>query len=223
MASLPNRGFTRDSGARREMENVRSKRRFAMPTALLVIDAQKIYTNPESEMYCKDSKATIKRINNLTEVFRLAKKPIIFVRHIHKRDGSDLGRMFDYSGEPEEDFNFKEGSKEVEYDDNLIKPAKSSEIVKNRYSAFIGTDLEARLKPAKVDTVVICGFMTNFCCESTARDAHDRDYFVDFIVDATGTPGTENMNQNKIRTLVAEFLESGYSRVNTTKEYLARK
>jgi ureidoacrylate peracid hydrolase len=194
-----------------------------MPTALLVIDAQKIYTNPESEMYCKDSKSTIKKINNLIEGFRLAKKPIIFVRHIHKRDGSDLGRMFDYSGEPEEDFNFKDGSEEVEYDDNLIKPAKSSEIVKNRYSAFIGTDLEARLKTVKVDTVVICGFMTNFCCESTARDAHDRDYFVDFIVDATGTPGTESMNQNKIRTLVAEFLESGYSRVNTTKGYLARK
>lgn len=194
-----------------------------MSTALLVIDAQKIYTNPDSEMYCKDSKSTIKKINSLIEGFRLAKKSIIFVRHIHKRDGSDLGRMFDYLGEPEEDFNFKEGCDEVQYDDNLIKPAKSSEIVKNRYSAFIGTDLEARLRIAKVDTVVICGFMTNFCCESTARDAHDRDYFVDFIVDATGTPGTDKMDEKEVRKVVTDLLKAGFARVKTTKRYLKKK
>jgi nicotinamidase-related amidase len=194
-----------------------------MSTALLVIDAQKIYTSPDSEMYCKDSKSTMKKINSLIGVFQLAKNPIIFVRHMHKRDASDLGRMFDYSGEPEEDFNFKEGSEEVEYDDNLIKPAKGSEIVKNRYSAFIGTDLEPKLKTAKVDTVVICGFMTNFCCESTARDAHDRDYFVDFIVDATGTPGTDGMDEREIRKVVGELLEAGFARVKTTKKYLKEK
>ena len=30
--------------------------------------------------------------------------------------------------------------------------------------------------------------MTNVCCETTARAAHDKDYFVDFIADATGAP-----------------------------------
>ena len=194
-----------------------------MSTALLVIDAQKIYTNPDSEMYCKDSKLTIKKINSLIEGFQLAKKPIIFVRHIHKRDGSDLGRMFDYLGEAEEDFNFKEDTEEVEYDDNLMKPEKSIEIIKNRYSAFVGTDLETLLKRAKVDTVVICGFMTNFCCESTARDAHDRDYFVDFIVDATGTPGTDKMNEKEIRKVVTDLLKAGFARVKTTQRYLKEK
>ena len=62
--------------------------------------------------------------------------------------------------------------------------------------------------------------MTNFCCESTARDAHDRDYFVDFIIDATGTPGTDNFNERKIRKIVSELLSSGFARIKTTKEYL---
>jgi len=191
-----------------------------MKPALLAIDVQKIYTDPDSEMYCKDSKGTVQRINELIERFREKRQPVFLVRHIHRDDGSDLGRMFDFTGEPEEDFNFKSGTPEVDYDDALVRPKNAIEIVKNRYSAFAGTDLGAKLHEAKVDTVVICGFMTNFCCDSTARDGHDRDFYVDYIVDATGTPGTENMDQKQLRKLVSELLESGYARVNTTKQYL---
>lgn len=191
-----------------------------MSKALLVIDAQKIYTDPDSEMYCKDAKSTVQRINTLIERFQRDKAPVIYVRHIHKKDGSDLGRMFDYSGEAEEDFNFKEGSEEVEYDERLMRPKGTAEVVKNRYSAFAGTDLDTRLKTARVTDVVICGFMTNFCCESTARDAHDRDYFVDFVADATGTPGTDNLDEKQMRKLVSELLEAGFARVISTKKFL---
>lgn len=190
-----------------------------MTTALIVIDAQKIYTDRKSELFSKDAASTVKNINFLIDAFTKRGQPILFVRHVHKLDGSDLGRMFDFAGEAEE-FNFKEGSAEVEYDPKLKRHADAPEIVKNRYSAFVNTDLDKRLRKAEVDTVVICGFMTNFCCESTARDAHDRDYFVDFVADATGTPGTEKLNQAKIRKVVSELLAAGYARVSTTKSYL---
>jgi nicotinamidase-related amidase len=65
--------------------------------------------------------------------------------------------------------------------------------------------------------------MTNFCCESTARDAHDLDYFVDFVIDATGTPGIPKMKQAKVRDLVAAFLREGFAEVFTTKEYLKKR
>lgn len=194
-----------------------------MKSALLVIDAQKIYTNENSELYCKDSVNTIKKINRLIKHFQKNQQPIFLIKHIHKIDGSDLGRMFDFTGKPEENFNFKENSVEVEYDNKLNKPKESFEIIKTRYSAFIGTNLEEKLKELGVDTLVICGFMTNFCCESTARDAHDRDYFVDFIIDATGTPGTDNFNERKIRKIVSELLSSGFARIKTTKEYLNKR
>ncbi len=61
-------------------------------------------------------------------------------------------------------------------------------MVKRRYSCFEGTELEAILRSVDASGVAVCGYMTNFCCESTARAAHDRDYFVDFIADATGAP-----------------------------------
>ena len=175
-----------------------------MKTALLVVDAQQIYTNPNSELFCGDSKNTLSKINRLIELFQSKKQPVVFIRHIHKLDGSDLGRMFDFTGEPEEDFNFKEGSDEVKYDARLNVPRQAIEVTKNRYSAFVGTDLDRQLKKLGVDTVVVCGFMTNFCCESTARDAHDLDYFVDVAIDATGTPGTKDLSEKEIRKIVGE-------------------
>ncbi len=191
-----------------------------MKTALIVIDVQKIYTDPDSEMFCEDSKATVTRINNLIENFRKNGSPIYYVRHVHKLDGSDTGHLFDFDGEAEEDFNFKEGSSEVEYDGALIRAEDSIEFVKTRYSAFANSKLNEQLKEDGVKRVVICGFMTNFCCESTARNALDFDYYVDFIIDATGTPGTENMDENEIRKVVGELMESGFARVLSTDEYI---
>ena len=191
-------------------------------TALLVIDAQKIYTDKASELYCPDSRGTIRRINELIEKFEKKRLPIFFIRHIHKKNGSDLGRMFDYMGEAATEFNFKEGSAEVEYDEGLYLPKKRVEIKKRRYSSFVGTGLNAKLKKLNVDTVAITGFMTNFCCESAARDAHDRDYFVDFVLDATGTPGTQAMNEKQVRKAVGDFVGLGFARISETKEFIKR-
>lgn len=193
-----------------------------MNTTLFVIDAQKIYTSKDSDLYCEDAKVVIKRINELIQQFQKKDAPIVLIRHIHKTDGSDLGRMYDYLGEQEETFGFMEGTPDVEYDDNLIRPKKCIEIVKNRYSAFEGTELNRILEKNNIKRVVICGFMTNFCCESTARAAHDKDYFVDFILDATSTPGTDNMDAVAVRRVVGEVMELGFARVMKTKEYLEK-
>lgn len=186
-------------------------------SALLVIDVQKVYTEPNSELYCPDSRSTLLRINKLIKSWEKKRLPIYFIRHVHKSSGSDLGRMFDFAG-PAGNFNFKEGSDEVAYDERLYRPKGFVEIIKNRYSSFVGTGLEAKLKKARVTTVAITGFMTNFCCESAARDAHDRDYFVDFILDATGTPGSETMNEKQVRKIVGEFLGMGFARIRKTEE-----
>ena len=193
-----------------------------MKTALLVIDAQKIYTDPESELFCADSKATIGRINKLIDNFKKANLPVYYVRHVHKLDGSDIGHLFDFDGEADEDFNFREGSDEVEYDGAVPIINGAKEIIKTRYSAFVGTKLYEQLKKEGVARVVVCGFMTNFCCESTARNALDLDFYVNFVLDATGTPGTENMDENEVRKIVGEFMESGFARVMSTAEFLKR-
>lgn len=191
-----------------------------MKTALLVIDVQNIYTDKSSEMYSKDSTRTVERINNIIKAFKDAEEPVFLVRHVHKRDGSDLGRMFDFGDEPEEDFNFKDGESEVEFDPRLQRPVDAIELTKTRYSAFVGTSLKKLLADRGIERVVVCGFMTNFCCESTARQAHDLDFHVDFVVDATGTPGTENLSERDLRKTVAETVAAGIGRVLTTKQFI---
>lgn len=196
-----------------------------MPTkhsqALIVLDPQLVYTNPESELFCKNSDKTIGQINRLIDRFVDDKKPVVLVRHVHARDGSDLGRMFDFAG-PADEFNFKEGSEEVEFDPRLRRPDDAHEIVKQRYSALQGTALAQYLSRKGINHLVICGFMTNFCCESTARDAHDRDFFVTFVPDACGSPDLPDMNQEKIRKVVSAFLEGGFAIVQDTDDFLGK-
>jgi len=193
-----------------------------MREALIVLDAQRIYTDKDSELYCREAGKTIDNINSLIQQMTNRGQLIILVRHIHRLDGSDLGRLFDYTGEAEEDFNFKERSEEVEFDKRLTRPTNALELIKNRYSAFAGTNLEDILRKSSIKKVVICGFMTNFCCESTARDALDRDFYVDFVIDATGTPGTDKFNQKQIREVVSELLASGFARVLRTRAILSQ-
>jgi nicotinamidase-related amidase len=60
-------------------------------------------------------------------------------------------------------------------------------VEKSTYSAFVGTGLEEALRRAGAEEVVVCGVMTNLCCETTARDAFVRGFRVFFSADATAT------------------------------------
>ena len=60
-------------------------------------------------------------------------------------------------------------------------------IVKHRYSAFIGTDLDPLLRAQGVENIIFTGITTNVCVESTARDAYTHDYHVLVVSDLTAT------------------------------------
>ena len=189
-------------------------------SALVVIDAQIIYERKGSPLFVRGFSKSLANINKLVGAFASASLPVIYVRHIHRKDNSDLGRMFDFTGEAEE-ANFTEGSTDIDYVSGLNIVQGATHLIKRRYSAFSGTDFQTILNTKDVDTLAICGYMSNFCCESTARDAHDRDYYVDFIYDATGCPDLDDFKQEQIIESLTKTLAGGYARINTTKEYLA--
>jgi len=191
-------------------------------SALLVIDVQNIYASPDSPLHVATLKNSILRINALIEAFSTAKLPVIYVRHLHRPDGRDAGRMFDFAGAPEP-VSFIEGQPEADYVPELRILPDGLHITKRRYSCFEGTELDAILRTAGADTVAICGYMTNFCCDSTARAAHDRDYFVDFIADATGAPAlSQAFNEEGIIAAVSATLAAGFAQVHQTGSYLER-
>ena len=56
-------------------------------------------------------------------------------------------------------------------------------IIKPRVSAFYGTNLDAALRANKIERVLLAGVSTSWAVQSTARDAHDRDYQVCIVED----------------------------------------
>lgn len=192
-----------------------------MKQALLVIDVQKVYTTPGSALYCQGHEAVIDRINALVARAEVQGDLIVHVRHIHRADGSDAGRMFDFHGEPGE-LGFVAGTTEAEDDPALRIGPGALQVTKQRYSCFVGTGLDEALRAQGIQRLVITGFMTNFCCETTARHGHDLDYFVDMVLDATGCPDlSQTVTQSVIKEVVAASLGAGYARVITTAEALA--
>jgi len=49
-------------------------------------------------------------------------------------------------------------------------------IVKKRYSAFFGTDLDGILREIEPDAIILAGINTHACIRTTAIDAYQRDW-----------------------------------------------
>jgi nicotinamidase-related amidase len=67
-------------------------------------------------------------------------------------------------------------------------------IVKNYPNAFVGTDLDVQLRQAPGRELILAGFMTHMCVNSTARGAFNLGYHPTVVASATATrslPGTD--------------------------------
>lgn len=71
-----------------------------------------------------------------------------------------------------------EGSVGVEIDPGLQPQPNDYHVIKRRYSAFVGTDLDLILRDNRVDRVFLTGTKTNVCIRATATDAFERNYEV---------------------------------------------
>jgi ureidoacrylate peracid hydrolase len=155
-------------------------------SALLVIDMQKFFLDPESPTFTCGGLAIIDNLKSLIDAYRRKGLPVIFTCHVHDPKGIDAGIMkWWWKG------MCIENSPESKVIDEIAPREGEKIIYKHRYSAFYNTDLETYLRGLKVEDLVVTGIMTNMCCESTARDAYYRDYRVFFLADATGSINEE--------------------------------
>ena len=70
---------------------------------------------------------------------------------------------------------------------DVIAPWVDVAVCKVAYSAFFNTQLDWLLRRAGVNTVVVCGIVTNGGVASTVRDAHMRDYRTVVLSDGCAT------------------------------------
>jgi nicotinamidase-related amidase len=88
----------------------------------------------------------------------------------------------------------------TKFHDKLDKQGQDIVIEKHRISAFYSTPLEMYLKCNKVENILITGVSTDLAIESTAREAHDRDYKVSIIEDACGA-SSKDLHENSLKII----------------------
>ena len=153
-------------------------------TALLIIDAQREYFDEDGVLFTPHADEILANLRRLLEAARASGTKVLFIRHVHAADGSDVGRMGDFDDAP----SFTEGTKGVEIVPELAPHADEPIVDKTRYSAVVNTRLESILKTSGIDTLIVTGLMTQYCSVTTTRHGHDLDYRMVFIVDANAGP-----------------------------------
>ncbi len=133
---------------------------------LLVVDVQQALDDNRAPRNNPDAEANIGR---LLAAWRRAGRPLI-----HIRDNGSSPRSPFAPGQP--GHAFKEAAQPL-----------PGEIVLDKWghSAFVGTDLEARLRGAGQETLVIAGLTVNQCVETTTRMAGNLGFVVYLVGDAT--------------------------------------
>jgi nicotinamidase-related amidase len=136
-----------------------------MSVALLVIDVQEALFTPKPAL----ADPVVARINALAARARQAGVPVFFIQHETKaeplRQGSPGWAL--YHG-----LEFKQG------DQTVFKTTPDS---------YLGTGLDERLRQAGVATVVICGYATEFCVDTTTRRSAALGYDVMLVADGHTT------------------------------------
>ncbi len=140
--------------------------------ALILIDLQRAIDDPrwasEGPRNNPDAETNVAR---LLRDWREAGRPIIHIRHDSREPNSTYR-----PGQPGNDFK-----------PEAMPLAGETVIAKQTNSAFIGTDLEARLRTHGIGDLVVAGVITNNSVEATVRMAGNLGFTVHLVEDACFT------------------------------------
>lgn len=166
--------------------------------ALVLVDVQNDFCADGGAMHREGRdlslvKKMIPRLERLVDAARATKVPLVWIRCVYntgpnhylsevwleqakrRRNGAYVQYPVCEPGEWNGDF-FQVGP----LPDEVV-------VTKHRYGAFEGTDLDLVLRSRGIRSVIMTGVATNVCCETTARQAFLRDYYVVFTSDCTAT------------------------------------
>lgn len=137
-------------------------------SALVMVDCQNTYR--EGVMRLEGVEAAIVEARALLTRAREAGVPILHIQH-----DSGAGTPYDVSAR-------------IGQISDEVAPRDGEPVITKHYpSSFVQTDLESRLRAAGVQNVVLAGFMTHMCINSTARSAFNLGFHPTVVASATAT------------------------------------
>ncbi|MBN1667303.1 MAG: isochorismatase family protein [Anaerolineales bacterium] len=151
--------------------------------ALLVLDLQRYFLEPDSHAYIPSAAAILPGIQRLMVAFRQLERPVICSRHTNTRENAgNMARWWQDLIDPRDPLSNL--TPELQLDGTRL-------LEKHQYDAFLDTGLADELRSLGCSQVLVCGVMTHLCCESTARGAFMRGFEVFFCIDGTATYNAE--------------------------------
>lgn len=137
-------------------------------SALILIDCQNTYRN--GLMQLQGVEAALDEAQLVLERARSLGVPVIHIQH-----DAGPGSPYDIRAE-------------IGQLADKVKPRASEPvIVKNYPNSFVQTDLHERLRKLGITNLVLAGFMTHMCVNSTARGAFNLGYRPTVVAAATAT------------------------------------
>ncbi len=176
-------------------------------TALISIDVQQAFDDPSWGK--RNNPEAERNIAALLEAWRTAGRPLFHIQHRSQRTGSLFHPDHPgYRHKPE----------------GLPLPGETV-LYKNVNSSFIGTDLEARLRAAGIESVVIMGLTTDHCVSTTTRMAGNLGFTAWFVSDATATfertgPDGQYFSAQTMHDTALASLHGEFATVVPTEEIL---
>jgi len=148
-----------------------------MAKALLVIDMLNDFVLPGAPLEVPRTREILPRLTQRLAAARQAGITVIYVCDAHRPDDREFVRM----GWPPHAVAGTPGAEVVA---ELAPQAGEALVVKQTYSGFYGTNLEALLQELGVEELILTGCVTNICILYTAADAVMRGFRVQVPVDS---------------------------------------
>lgn len=177
--------------------------------ALLIIDVQNEYFT--GKLPISYPAGSLDNVLQAMDAASAAGVPVVVIQH----------------GAPQPDSaTFRRGSREWELHPAVAERPRDMLIEKTLPGSFTGTQLAAWLHEREIDTVVIAGYMTQMCCDTTARQAMHQGLNVEFLCDATGTLAVKNgagaVTAEELHRAILVTQAMRFSTVLSTAEWIAR-
>jgi len=149
-----------------------------MHPALLLVDVQLDFLEPQDLQPARE--ILLRRLAGILTRCRKRDVPVLHVRTLVAADGHDRMPHWARNG----DTRCVVGSKGAGPPAALHEGSDEKVYAKQFYSAFGNPALEADLRAAGIDTVLVCGVHTHACIQATVLDAYQRGFRVIVIGDA---------------------------------------
>jgi len=187
---------------------------FADPatTAVVVVDVQRLFTDLLGVAVEPPLPGVLAATTQLLDSARATGATVVLARTVIPPENHSQNTLM----WPEAmRLNLMPGARGTDFDPAVTPCAGDVEIVKQRYSAFMGTPLHTTLRDRGIRTVMVLGLTTNVCVQSTARDAWQLDYDTITLSDCCSEVGSGSHEASLAWTA------RNFGRVCTSKEVLA--